>query len=42
MDMGIIESAIALIPKHYKEHFDLQQKIDHLFYHEIWMNGYIL
>ena len=35
MEIGIIEGATALIRKHYKAHFDLKQKIDYLFFHEI-------
>ena len=35
MEIGITEGAIALILKHYKAQFDLKQKIDHLFLHEI-------
>ena len=31
-----IEGAITSIIWHYKAHFDLQQKIDRLFFHEIW------
>ena len=37
MEIGIIEGTITLIVKHYKAHFDLQQKIAHLFFHEICM-----
>ena len=35
MEIGIIEGTIALILEHYIAHFDLQQKMDHLFFHEI-------
>ena len=35
MESGIIEGAITSILEHYKAHFDLQQKIAHLFFHEI-------
>ena len=35
MEIGIIEGAVTLILKHYKAHFDLQQKIAHLFFREI-------
>ena len=35
MEIGNIEGMIALILEHYIAHFDLQQKIDHLFFHEI-------
>ena len=30
-----IEGAVTLIIEHYEAHFDLQQKIDHLLFHEI-------
>ena len=47
MEVGIIEGTKALILKYYKAHFELQQKIDHLFFHENlqfeeWMLWYIL
>ena len=32
MEIGNIEGMIALILEHYIAHFDLQQKIDHLFF----------
>ena len=35
MEIGNIEGMIAVILEHYIAHFDLQQKIDHLFFHEI-------
>ena len=35
MEIGIIDGATVLIPKHYKAQYDLWQKIDHLFCHEI-------
>ena len=35
MEIGIREGVITLILKYYKAHFDLQQKIAHLFFHEI-------
>ena len=34
MESGIIEGAITSILDHYKAHFDLNQKIAHLFFHE--------
>ena len=40
MESGIIEGTITSILEHYKVHFDLSQKIAHLFFHEIctvWM-----
>ena len=35
MESGITEGTITSILEHYKAHFDLQQKIAHLFFHEI-------
>ena len=35
MEIGKVEGAIVLILEQYKAHFDLMQKIDHLFCHEI-------
>ena len=35
MENGIIEGAITSILEHYEALFDLQQKIAHLFFHEI-------
>ena len=35
MEIDIVEGAIGLIFKHYKVHFDLQQKMDHLYFCEI-------
>ena len=35
MESGIIEGAITSILEHYKAHFDLLQKIAHLFFREI-------
>ena len=32
MEIGIIEGAIALKLNHYRAHFDLQEKVDHLFF----------
>ena len=34
MESGIIEGAITSTLEHYKAHFDLKQKIAHLFFHE--------
>ena len=36
MEIHIIEGTFALILKQYKAHFDLEQKIDHLFFYEIF------
>ena len=35
MESGIIEGTITSILEHYKAHFDLQQKISQIFFHEI-------
>ena len=34
MESGIIEGAITSLLEHNKAHFDLKQKIAHLFFHE--------
>ena len=34
MESGIIEGAITSILEQYKAHFNLKQKIAHLFFHE--------